>query len=214
MRFPKLKLMQLGKQSWQPFCSTPLSAHRHWLMASVAGPIVAVQFELQPPQPSVAPSSHASAPHLMPSPQTADEQTLALQKAQSQSVPMLQILPGPHFGHALDPPQSMSVSVWFFNPSEQVCGWHFNGKPLQRALLQSPSVLHVWPVPQSGQDPPQSMSDSVWFLTVSTQVGAWQTLPRHTLLWQSVGTAHVLGGRQRGHPGTGMGPPQSVSLSP
>jgi hypothetical protein len=52
------------------------------------------------------------------------------------------------------------------------------------------------------------------FFTLSPQFGSWQILPRQTPLLQSDGTVHVFGFGQRGHPGTGIGPPQSTSLSP
>jgi hypothetical protein len=112
-----------GMMIVHPLCSTLASAQRHALMAMVAGPMVAVQSTLQLPQASVAPSSQASAPHLMPSPHTALEHKPPLQYVQSQSVPTPHNLPGPHFGQ-IDPPQSTSVSVWFFRPSEQLCAAH------------------------------------------------------------------------------------------
>jgi hypothetical protein len=95
---------------------------------------------LQRPQPSVAPSSHTSGPHLMPSPQTGFEHSPPVQYVQSQSVPMPHALPGPHLLQALEPPQSTSVSVWFLRPSEQLWTWHVRAGP-QRALLQSTSVV-------------------------------------------------------------------------
>jgi hypothetical protein len=82
-------------------------------------------------------------------------------------------------------------------------------------LLQSAFVLQPCPVPQCAHTgPPQSIADSCPFFTPSTQVGAWQRLPVHTPLPQSAGPPHDLLGAQRGQPGVGVGPPQSMSLSP
>jgi hypothetical protein len=88
----------------------------------------------------VAPSSHVSLPHMMPSPHTGFEHKPPLQYVQSQSVPTVHTLPGPHFGQ-MEPPQSTSVSVWFLRPSEQLWAWHL--PPVHLALLQSASVLQA-----------------------------------------------------------------------
>jgi hypothetical protein len=61
-----------------PVWYTPGDAHRHACMTGAMF-CVAVHVALHPPHGSVAPSSHTSGPHAMPSPQTAPEQTLALQ---------------------------------------------------------------------------------------------------------------------------------------
>jgi hypothetical protein len=58
------------------------------------------------------------------------------------------------------------------------------------------------------------MSDSAPFLIPSIHVAAWQMLPKQLLLWQSVEATHALVAGHRRQPGVGVGPPQSLSLSP
>jgi hypothetical protein len=112
------------------------------------------------------------------------------------------------------PPQSTSVSLPFFTVSLQPAPWQTFGVPLQTLLIQSPATLHVLPVPQSPHvPPPQSTSVSAPFLTTSEHVGAWQ-VTLQTPLEQSFGAPHVLPVPHRAQPGDGVGPPQSMSLSP
>ncbi len=84
-----------------------------------------------------------------------------------QSPSMLQVLPAAHPGQL--PPQSTSVSSWFFFMSVQLGSAH--RKPLpQKPDSQSLSTTQPWPVahgPQSG--PPQSVPVSVPFFFLSEQ---------------------------------------------
>src|SRR5260221_185474 len=108
------------------------------------------------------------------------------------------------------PPQSMSDSVRFKTPSEQVAA---SQNPLvQTRLAQSAAAPHFLPSthvahPEAG--PPQSLSDSVPFNTPSAHVGSWQTKFVHTVLAQSAGTLHTFIAAQSAH----VPPPQSVSVS-
>ena len=89
----------------------------------------------------------------------------------AQSPEAAHALPAAHLPQL--PPQSMSVSVPFFTPSEQVAPWHLSGAPEHTPLWQSPATAHVAPVAHLPQlAPPQSTSVSVPFLTTSVQLGA------------------------------------------
>jgi hypothetical protein len=76
-----------------------------------------------------------------------------------------------HAPQPLVPPQSASVSPWFFTPSEQVGALQTCGVAVrsQTALEQSAALPHLSPVPQSlpsvAQTAPQSTSLSPWFFT-------------------------------------------------
>lgn len=85
-----------------------------------------------------------------------------------QSAPELHVLPKEQSAHT--PPQSTSLSFWFFTPSPQFGVVHV--PPLQMLLVQSLPALQLEPGGQSAQTPPQSVSLSFWFWTPSLQVGA------------------------------------------
>jgi hypothetical protein len=108
------------------------------------------------------------------------------------------------------PPQSVSLSVPFFTPSEHVGVWQTLGVPPQTPLRQSPLMVQLFPLAQLPQLPPQSMSVSVPFFTPSVQEGVWHTLgaPEQTPLTQSVPRPHALPAPQ-----SAQLPPQSTSLS-
>ena len=81
-------------------------------------------------------------------------------------------MPAAHLPHVA-PPQSTSVSLPFFTPSEQLAPWHVSGVPEHTPLWQSEPALHVLPAAHLPQlAPPQSTSVSVPFLTKSVQLGA------------------------------------------
>jgi hypothetical protein len=87
-----------------------------------------------------------------------------------QSVTTLQSLLVPQAEH--EPPQSVSVSVPFLVPSEQLDAWHVPA--MHTPLVQSAPV--VQPLPSAhlsvgAHEPPQSTSVSVPFLTMSPHVG-------------------------------------------
>jgi hypothetical protein len=191
--------------------------------------------------------------------------------------PLWQSVGTPHFcevGHFLPsetqvvPPQSWSVSLPFFTPSEQVGAWHLpdvqtpltqsegplqfwlvaqvapqqppqlqsvsqasfgqagmvpqvltetQNPPAQLPLVQSVPNWHFWPFAHSvAQQPtvqlplPQSTSVSEPFCCPSGQAGARQMPPAHTLLAQSVPTAHA---PPLPHRGQLFAPPQSTSVS-
>jgi hypothetical protein len=89
-----------------------------------------------------------------------------------QSVVAEQILPGAHvFAGAHVPPQSTSVSAWFFTESLHVGVWQLGGVPVQTLLVQSLAPAHFIPEAHFGHDEPQSTSVSVPFMTLSVHVG-------------------------------------------
>ena len=99
-----------------------------------------------------------------------------------QSVAVLQDWPTVQ-GEQVEPPQSMSVSSWFWTASVQVGAAQMLA--VQTPLAQSVASAQAPPSAQGSQEPPQSTSVSSWFSTPSEQLGAWQTLPTHTPLRQS-----------------------------
>jgi hypothetical protein len=108
------------------------------------------------------------------------------------------------------PPQSTSVSFWFFARSAQVGAWHT--AMVHTLLVQSVPSEHTLPFAHAPHVvPPQSTSVSFWFFTTSMQVGVWQMPPVQTPLAQSPATeqllpfAHFLAGAHA--------PPQSMSVS-
>ena len=108
-----------------------------------------------------------------------------------------------------EPPQSVSVSVPFLNPSMHVGAAHMFVIGLQKPLVQSLLPLHVCPLAQSPHvGPPQSTSVSMPFFFVSIHVGAAHVPPVHTWLMQSVPIMHILPST---HPP--QVPPQSTSVS-
>src|SRR5580698_1201999 len=111
----------------------------------------------------------------------------ASQAWEVQSVSTLQSLLTAQAGQ-VPPPQSTSVSLLFFTPSEQ-SGVHV---PVAHcAPAQSLSMLHVLVGPHLGQvPPPQSTSVSLPFSTPSEQVAAAQTPVVQTLSTQSVSAEH------------------------
>jgi len=114
--------------------------------------------------------------------------------------------PVPHFGH--DEPQSASVSVPFFTPSEQV--GVAQTPDVHTLLVQSPATEHFFPGAHfAAQLPPQSTSVSVPFCTRSAHVAAWHTPPVHTPLRQSEAAAHFLVAEHLAQ----TLPPQSTSVS-
>jgi hypothetical protein len=126
-----------------------------------------------------------------------------------QSLPAAHVLPSTHLPQDA-PPQSVSVSLPFFTPSEQLDDWHLSGEPEQTPLWQSPATAHVAPAAHLPQEaPPQSMSVSTPFLTPSAHVGAWHTPAVQTPLWQSPGTEQVLALAHLPQ----EAPPQSTSVS-
>src|SRR5260221_533662 len=91
-----------------------------------------------PPQ-----STSVSLPFFMPSVQLGAGmgwQTPPLQKFEPQSPLPVHLPPLPHFPHA-HPPQSTSVSMPFFTPSEQVGAWHTPF--VQTPLAQSLPLVHM-----------------------------------------------------------------------
>jgi hypothetical protein len=95
-----------------------------------------------------------------------------------QSLAELQPRPTPQLAPQ-DPPQSVSLSLPFWIPSEQVGPegvWQV--PPEQRPLAQSLPELQPCPLPQlAPQEPPQSTAVSLPFLIPSEHVGpdgAWQ----------------------------------------
>jgi hypothetical protein len=97
-----------------------------------------------------------------------------------QSAPTLQVFDVAHLEH--DPPQSTSVSLPFFEPSEHVAVWHLSGDPEHTVLVQSAGTPHSLPSAHLEHDPPQSTSLSMPFLTVSEHVATEQRPVLHTLL--------------------------------
>jgi hypothetical protein len=74
-----------------------------------------------------------------------------------------------HPGHD-PPPQSVSVSVAFWTPSEQLGAAHVSAE--QTRLEQSAATLQPCPVPHAPHVvPPQSMPVSAPVLTLSEQLG-------------------------------------------
>jgi hypothetical protein len=124
----------------------------------------------------------------------------------SQSASNLHVAPVPHFLH--EPPQSTSVSVWFFTRSVQFGAWQ--ARLEQTPLVQSFPTRHPMPSAQGGHEPPQSFAVSDPLRTPSKQVGTTQTwsVPQMPLA-QSRGKRHRLPSAQ----GAQEGPPQSTSLS-
>jgi hypothetical protein len=98
-------------------------------------------------------------------------QTRFVHTAFAQSPGPVHALPSAHFfPGAHEPPQSTSVSFWFFTPSEQVAVWHVT---LHTALAQSFAPVHALPSAHLvEQPPPQSVSLSAPFFTPSAHVGA------------------------------------------
>jgi hypothetical protein len=124
---------------------------------------------------------------------------------QSASLPQLD--PAGHFGHC--PPQSTSLSAWFFTLSMQLGGWHV--RMAHTPLTQSAPIMHPPPSAHGAQLPPQSFPVSVPFWMPSEQLGAAQIrLLPHTPLEQSRATRHFWPGAQGAH----SVPPQSTSVSP
>jgi hypothetical protein len=128
----------------------------------------------------------------------------------SQSLGARQVRPSTQNGHSA-PPQSLSVSSWFFAPSPQVGVWQ---TPVaQTALVQSELAPHLRPGAQSPQfGPPQSTSVSAWFLILSTQDGAAQVrvvVPTQFRLTQSPTTLHFAPVPHL----VEQDPPQSTSVS-
>jgi hypothetical protein len=146
-----------------------------------------------------------------------------------QSEPSAQALLYAQRGQLFDPPQSVSVSFWFFTVSEQVGGWQMHGGvghafiTPHAPLEQSPPQLQVRDTSQRGQGPsaarqvvnppPQSISDSAPFLVTSWQVGSWQMPLRHTPLWQSLEARHIEPSAHFLLSEATQLPPQSVSVS-
>jgi hypothetical protein len=122
-----------------------------------------------------------------------------------QSAAPLQALPTAHLEQV--PPQSTSLSLPFFTPSEHVGAAHRLFR--QRPLTQSESPTHALPTGQRGHAlPPQSTPDSFPFFTVSVQVGTAHAPELQTPLAQSVASSHVFPDAHGWHV-----PPQSTSLS-
>jgi len=112
-----------------------------------------------------------------------------------QSLPSLHIMPVPQGGQL--PPQSVSVSSWFFMPSVQLSPWQT--LPVQTPLRQSVPVKQLSPLGQGEQvSPPQSSSVSLPLTTLSLQVGAAQVPPVQTPLRQSHSPEHFLPSAQAG----------------
>ena len=107
----------------------------------------------------------------------------------TQSDGLLHFFKSKHRGHVPLPPQSISVSSWFWTPSWQVGTGTIDDKflhlsykhtnllwqilELHTPLTQSDGILHFFESKHRGHDPlpPQSTSLSSWFLTPSWQVG-------------------------------------------
>ena len=88
--------------------------------------------------------------------QVAAWQRLPVQTALAQSLPLPHISPVPQ-PPQVDPPQSMSVSSWFWTPSPQVGAWQ--RLPVQTPLEQSVPIAQSDPAGHEAQIvPPQSMS--------------------------------------------------------
>jgi hypothetical protein len=142
-------------------------------------------------------------------------QTLITQLALWQSVDAMHPWPFAHFfaGWQL-PPQSTSVSFWFFTMSLHVGVWHVT---LQTLLVQSVPTRQVWPLAHVGHAaPPQSMAVSVPFFTPSrppVHFGTWQTPPVQTPLVQSAATPHSFPSVHFFPWPTHVVPPQSTSVS-
>jgi hypothetical protein len=94
---------------------------------------------------------------------------LLVQTPLRQSVSPEQSLPAAH-AEQTAPPQSTSVSSWFFTLSSQAAAWQVLGSPVHTPLMQSPAPLQVCPALHLGHEEPQSMSVSVPFFTPSEQL--------------------------------------------
>src|SRR5689334_17689477 len=108
-----------------------------------------------------------------------------VQAAVMQSPGTPQVLKSVQRGQVVEPPQSTSVSPWFFTPSVHDGAAH---RPeVQTPLSQSLPTLQIWFSVQRLQSaPPQSTSDSLPFRTVSVQLAATQTFALQMWLAQSV----------------------------
>jgi hypothetical protein len=100
-------------------------------------------------------------------------QVLDVQTPLVQSLATMHALPSAHFllcASQVAPPQSTSVSPWFFTASEQVAAAHASGAPEHTRLWQSVVTAHVLLVPQAPQSgPPQSTSVSLPSFITSAQ---------------------------------------------
>jgi hypothetical protein len=98
---------------------------------------------------------------------------LDVQTPLAQSLAAMHALPSAHFllcATQMAPPQSTSVSPWFFTVSEQVAVAHASGAPEHTRLWQSVVTAQVLPAPQAPQSgPPQSTSVSLPSLITSAQ---------------------------------------------
>jgi len=205
--FPEPHFEQLAppqSMSLSPWFCTPSEQVAAWQMFPVQTPELQSEGTMQ-----VAPIGHGE--QFMP-PQSMSlspwffslsaqvaTQTKAMQTPLLQSAPFLQTLPLEHFAGGLSavqvgPPQSVSVSSWFFAMSEHVGAEHVMppSPAPQTFSLQSLPVLHFLPISQPGHlAPPQSMSLSPWFCTPSEQVGAAQSFRlSQTPSLQSVPVTH------------------------
>jgi len=172
----------------------------HALLSAQAG-------HMFPPQ-----SVSVSAAFFTVSLQVGVRQVPPVQTPLEQSLDNMHALPSTHFFvGAHPPPQSVSVSVWFFTPSAHVAATH--EVPLQTKLTQSLPIEQPCPVPQRAQvvAPPQSVPVSDPFFNRSPHVGAWQALPVQTPLAQSLPAPHT---RFVAHRTQVVAPPQSASVSP
>jgi hypothetical protein len=165
-------------------------------------PAVQELLEQSEPMPQVLPGAHFpqgppqstsdSLPFLMLSLQVAVWQTPPVHTPLVQSPADAHFWPSAHLRVAAQaPPQSVSLSVPFFTPSEQLGDAH--AWPVHTPLAQSPLTAQPSPVGQRAQllAPPQSTPVSRPFSTRSVQLGALHLPELHTPLLQSAGRAHT-----------------------
>jgi hypothetical protein len=110
-----------------------------------------------------------------------------------------QALVAAHFPQ--EPPQSTSVSSWFFTRSEQLASTHTLA--VQTALAQEPASVQACPGAQRGHSPaesPQSTSLSPWSSLLSLQVAAAQCPSVQLPEAQFVSLVHVAFSGQGRHP--------------
>src|SRR5689334_20079105 len=117
-------------------------------------------------------------PFFLPSEHVGTAHLFAVQMALWQSEAPTHVLPSAQGEQGAPPPQSMSVSLLFLAPSEQVAA---HTLLVQTPPLQSVLAPHALPVAQSGHAPPQSMSVSEPFLAPSAQPAPAHVLSLQTL---------------------------------
>ena len=127
----------------------------------------------------------------------------------AQSVGAAQTLKSGQRAQVVAPPQSMSVSPWFWMPSLQLAAAHRLPAP-QTPVMQSLPVRQATPTAHFAHSaPPQSMSDSVPLMVMSVQFAATHALLAQIRLAQSVSALQRRPLAQAVH----TVPPQSTSVS-